>query len=107
MIFDPKTALNECDTLMLDMDGTVLDLAFDNYIWRQLVPEQYAAKHNLTRDEAIGNLLGWLQEKQGHLDWYCLDHWSERLGLNVLDLHREYEHRIDYLPGALAFLEAM
>ena len=30
---DPQTALANCNTLMLDMDGTVLDLAFDNYLF--------------------------------------------------------------------------
>jgi HAD superfamily hydrolase (TIGR01509 family) len=105
VIFDPKTALGECDTLMLDMDGTLLDLAFDNYIWRKLVPEQYAIKHDLTIHDARNSLFAWFQEAQGDLDWYCLDHWSDRLGLDVLQLHREFDHRIGYLPGALAFLE--
>ena len=90
---------------MLDMDGTVLDLAFDNFIWRTLVPEHYAAKHKLTPEQALHELLGWLRETQGRLEWYCLDHWSERLDLDVLQLHRDHDHRIDYLPGALAFLE--
>ncbi|KEP73664.1 nucleotidase, partial [Microbacterium sp. SUBG005] len=26
------------DTVLLDMDGTLLDLAFDNYFWQKLVP---------------------------------------------------------------------
>jgi len=105
VIFDPKTALDECDTLMLDMDGTVLDLAFDNYIWRKLVPERYAARHDLTFDTACDDLFGRFRAAQGNLEWYCLDHWSDRLGLDILQLHREVNHRIGYLPGALAFLE--
>jgi putative hydrolase of the HAD superfamily len=44
---------------------------------------------------------------QGDLEWYCLDHWSERLGLDVLALHHEVHHRIEYLPGAEVFLETM
>ena len=90
---------------MLDMDGTLLDLAFDNYIWRELVPEQYAARHDLTVDDARTHLFGWFREAQGNLHWYCLDHWSDRLGIDVLQLHREVHHRIGYLPGALEFLE--
>ena len=43
MKIDPKIALSRCETLMLDMDGTVLDLAYDNYMWTQHVPEQFAA----------------------------------------------------------------
>jgi HAD superfamily hydrolase (TIGR01509 family) len=105
VIFDPKTALDECDTLMLDMDGTVLDLAFDNYIWRKLVPERYAARHDLTFDNACDDLFGRFRAAQGNLEWYCLDHWSDRLGLDVLKLHREMDHLIGFLPGALKFLQ--
>jgi HAD superfamily hydrolase (TIGR01509 family) len=90
---------------MLDMDGTVLDLAYDNYMWRVRVPELYAAHHGLSREQAMENVMGWFYETQGNLDWYCLDHWSERLGLDVLQLHREMEHRIGFLPGALDFLQ--
>ncbi len=41
---------------------------------------------------------------QGDLDWYCLDHWCERLKIDVMQLHHDVSHRIGYLPGALAFL---
>lgn len=30
-------AWQEVDTVLLDMDGTLLDLAFDNYFWQKLV----------------------------------------------------------------------
>ena len=29
---------NKIDTILLDMDGTLLDLYFDNYFWREHVP---------------------------------------------------------------------
>ncbi len=90
---------------MLDMDGTVLDLAYDNYMWRVLVPEQYAARHDLSISAAMENMMRWFHETQGNLEWYCLDHWSERLGLDVLQLHREMDHLIGFLPGALTFLQ--
>jgi HAD superfamily hydrolase (TIGR01509 family) len=90
---------------MLDMDGTVLDLAYDNYMWRVRVPEQYAARHDLSIKAAMENMMRWFGETQGNLEWYCLDHWSERLDLDVLQLHREMDHLIGFLPGALRFLQ--
>jgi putative hydrolase of the HAD superfamily len=44
---------------------------------------------------------------QGQLDWYCLDHWSERLGLDILAIHRSVNDRIRFLPRARQFLEAV
>ena len=38
--------------VILDMDGTILDLAYDNYFWRELIPERYAQKHGLTVEHA-------------------------------------------------------
>ncbi len=92
---------------MLDMDGTILDLAFDNYVWRKLVPERYAKRENLPLKTALKRLYAKYSAIQGDLEWYCLDRWSERLGFDVLQLHREVHHRIVYLPGAQAFLEAV
>jgi putative hydrolase of the HAD superfamily len=99
--------LNECETLMLDMDGTVLDLAYDNYVWKELVPEHYAEAKGISVDLARSRLYAKYRAIQGDIQWYCLDHWSERLGLDVLELHRGVNHRIDYLPGAKRFLQAL
>jgi putative hydrolase of the HAD superfamily len=105
--FDPKTELEQCETLMLDMDGTVLDLAYDNFMWLTHVPGRYADKHGLSLSEARHYLFSKFGAAQGDLTWYCLDHWSERLGLDVIKLHRDEHHRIDYLPGAREFLEVV
>ena len=99
--------LAECETLMLDMDGTVLDLAYDNYVWKELVPEHYAKATGITVDDARSRLFAKYRAIQGDIQWYCLDHWSERLGLDVLQLHREVDYRIDYLPGAQGFLQTL
>jgi GMP/IMP 5'-nucleotidase len=102
---DPKTAMQQCETLLLDMDGTILDLAFDNYVWKELVPERYARQQGIPLQLARDRLFAQYLAIQGDLEWYCLDHWSERLGFDVLELHRDVHDRIVYLPGARAFLE--
>jgi putative hydrolase of the HAD superfamily len=104
MNITPQAALERCETLMLDMDGTILDLAFDNYIWRDLVPRRYAAANNLSFDEARNELYAKYRSVQGDLEWYCLDHWNERLGIDVVQIHHDVTHKIGYLPGALDFL---
>lgn len=99
--------MQQCKTLMLDMDGTILDLAFDNYVWKELVVSRYAEHNELEYTVARDRLYAKYMAIQGDLEWYCLDHWSERLGFDVLALHYEVKERIEYLPGARAFLESV
>ena len=104
MNMDPQSALQQSSTLMLDMDGTLLDLAFDNYMWKELVPRRYAVENDMPYEVARELLMVKYEAVQGDLDWYCLDHWCERLKIDVMQLHHDVSHRIGYLPGALAFL---
>ncbi len=92
---------------MLDMDGTLLDLAFDNYVWRDLVPRRYAAANGLTLAAAREHLFEQYRAVQGDLEWYCLDHWCDRLQIDVVQLHHDVNDRIGYLPGALGFLRTV
>jgi putative hydrolase of the HAD superfamily len=107
MKLDPQSALRESSTLMLDMDGTLLDLAFDNYMWKELVPRRYAVENDMPFADAHKLLMSKYEAVQGDLEWYCLDHWCERLGIDVVQLHHDVSHRIGYLPGALEFLRAV
>lgn len=104
---NPKSLLDNCDTLMLDMDGTVLDLAFDNYVWQELVPQRYAELSGISYADAKDFLYSKYRSMHGKLDWYCVDHWSEQTGLDIIAIHREVNGRIAYLPGAKQFLETV
>ncbi len=104
---NPKSLLENCDTLMLDMDGTVLDLAFDSYVWQELVPQKYAELSGISNDDARDFLYSKYRNVRGKLDWYCVDHWREQTGLDILAIHRDVNERIRYLPGARRFLETV
>ncbi|MDH5345019.1 MAG: HAD-IA family hydrolase [Gammaproteobacteria bacterium] len=97
--------LKSCDTLMLDMDGTLLDLAYDNYMWMEHIPAEYARKFDMSEDRAREHLYAIFKRMEGKLNWYCLDHWSNELDLDIVALHREQNGRIGFLPGAKQFLE--
>ena len=98
---------NSIDTVLVDMDGTLLDLAFDNYFWLDVVPEDYARKRGLTLAESRALLAPRFAAKVGTLDWYCLDHWTRDLGLDLKTLKREHRDHIRFLPGAPEFLAAV
>src|SRR5690606_34728337 len=92
------------DTVLVDMDGTLLDLNFDTFFWRELVPQRYAEVHDLNVSAAHAVLAPRFEARVGTLEWYCLDHWARDLELDLKTLKREHRERIRFLPGAEAFL---
>ena len=74
------------DTVLLDMDGTLLDLQFDNWFWQQHVPDCYAREKGLEQTEANRIIHDWITSHQGTLNWYCLDFWTAELGLEIAGL---------------------
>lgn len=95
------------DTVMLDMDGTLLDLHFDNEFWSRHLPLRYAQLHQLKLEESHRRLAPVFSEHAGHLNWYCTNFWSEITGLDIMTLKREIADLIGPLPGAKAFLDAV
>jgi HAD superfamily hydrolase (TIGR01509 family) len=96
---------HEIDTLLLDMDGTLLDLAFDNFFWLELVPLEYARQNRIPVDVATAELKERYGAVAGTLPWYCVDHWTSELGLDIRHLKRAHRNKIRFLPGAAEFLE--
>lgn len=97
----------QIDTVLLDMDGTLLDLHFDNYFWLEHVPKRYAEARNLTLDQSRQELFSRYKDVEGTLEWYCVDHWSRELGLDIVLLKQEIDHLIAVHPHVLEFLDAM
>jgi len=94
----------EIDTVLLDMDGTLLDLQFDNYFWMQHVPRVYAEKFQLSEDDSREQLEQRFNANRGTLDWYSLDYWTEQLGMDLAALKRELQHMVNLRPFTTEFL---
>ncbi len=94
-------------TVFLDMDGTLLDLHYDNHFWREHVPLRFAEKHKLSFDEARQELTGRYHHRAGSLDWYCVDFWSRELELDIAELKQEVAHLIAIHPDVPEFLQAV
>ncbi|MCC6135212.1 MAG: GMP/IMP nucleotidase [Candidatus Contendobacter sp.] len=97
----------QIETVLLDMDGTLLDLRFDNYFWRELIPRRYAERHGLPLTEAQAEVKARTQAIEGTLNWYCLDHWGQELALDIMAIKREIAHLIAVHPHVLTFLDAL
>lgn len=97
----------DIDTVLLDMDGTVLDLHFDNYFWEEFVPARYGELHGLAADEAARLLRARYENVKGTLNWYCLDFWSNSLALDIPRLKEDIRHKIALRPHAEEFLQQL
>lgn len=95
---------NKIDTVFLDMDGTLLDLHYDNYFWLTHLPERYAQIKSLSTDQAMEKLNYLFTTFHGSLNWYCLDFWAEELDIDLMQLKHEVADRIGYRPNAKRFL---
>jgi putative hydrolase of the HAD superfamily len=95
----------ELDTVLLDLDGTLLDLAFDSEFWGQRVPAEWARQRELTLEQARASLAPRFAACEGTLDWYCIEYWSRELELDIRALKQDVAHGIRWLPGAREFLQ--
>ncbi|CAC9960592.1 GMP/IMP nucleotidase YrfG [uncultured Gammaproteobacteria bacterium] len=92
------------DTILLDMDGTLLDLNFDLHFWLEYLPLVYANKHNLTHQQSKDKIRPMLEKEQGNLHWYCLDYWQNIFKLDIVKLKEDVSHLIKIHPFVLDFL---
>ncbi len=98
---------NDIDTIMFDMDGTLLDLHFDNYFWLTFVPQMYSQTHGIDEQAAYDLVMTKNQAVRGQLEWYCLDYWEEELKLDIKGLKAEIRHKICIRPNVETLLQEL
>ncbi|WP_111976977.1 GMP/IMP nucleotidase [Algibacillus agarilyticus] len=97
----------DIDTVLLDMDGTLLDLHFDNYFWVEYLPKRYAEIKQVPHEESQRYIAGLCDKYHGQLEWYCLDFWGKELALDIPLIKREIAHLIQMRSDVPAFLTAL
>ena len=94
-------------TVLLDMDGTILDLHFDNHFWLEHLPKRYSEIANISLAQAKEMLISHYHRVEGTIAWYCLDYWAEQTTLPITELKREVQHLIKLRDDAHDFLLAL
>ena len=95
------------DTVLLDLDGTLLDLNFDNHFWKIHVPKRYAERNAMSFEQACSKIYPHMMAIRGTLDWYSIHYWSNYLDLDIVALKTEMRHLIKLRPGVVEFLTAL
>jgi HAD superfamily hydrolase (TIGR01509 family) len=98
---------SQIDTVMFDMDGTVLDLHFDNYFWQEYLPQIWAKSQGIELQSAVRQLEEMYAEVRGSLNWYCLDYWADKLHLDITALKTDVRHKISIRENVFALLEKL
>jgi putative hydrolase of the HAD superfamily len=95
------------ETVLLDMDGTLLDLNFDTKFWLEHIPLSIAKKKGIPLQEAKQDLESKYKSVFGQIQWYCLDYWQKELDLPIIELKHEISHLIKIRPDTVPFLDAL
>jgi HAD superfamily hydrolase (TIGR01509 family) len=102
-----KLAWKNIHTVLLDMDGTLLDLYFDNHFWLEHLPKKLAEKNSISLQAAKDIMAAETKQVMGTLNWYCLDFWAEKLDIDIVEAKREIDHLISMREDSLPFIDAL
>lgn len=97
----------EVDTVLLDMDGTLIDLRFDNHLWNVVVPERFARREGIDAPRATELLYRDMLSSKASLAFYDLDYWTRQTRLDIDAMHEEFKHLIRFRPGSRDFAAAV
>ena len=91
--------------IMFDMDGTLLDLAYDDFIWNEQLPIRYAELHACSLERSKEILYDFYQAHSHTLEWYSSRFWTAKVGVDMLAMQLEYKDQVTLRPQAIELLE--
>ncbi len=96
--------------ISFDMDGTLVDAEFTDWVWGHGIPSRYSERSGLPFDEAKAFID---QEHQkvgeGAIEWYDIQHWIRLLDLEIdwRVLMGQFVHTIKVYPDVKEVLDRL
>ncbi len=98
------------EIVSFDMDGTLVDPEFTDWVWLHGIPTLYAEKANLPFEEAKHFVVEeYLKVGEGAIEWYDIKYWFRffQLERNWKDLMHQYVDKINIYPDVNYILEGL
>ncbi len=96
--------------ISFDMDGTLVDPEFTDWVWLHGIPTLYAEKANLPFEEAKHFVVEeYLKVGEGAIEWYDIKYWFRffQLERSWKDLMHQYVDKINIYPDVNYILEGL
>ena len=99
--------LNSTTAILSDLDGVILDLAYDIKFWELWLPEQVANQTNKSIEETKAEIMAEIDIQRGTLNFYDLNYWDDLLNVDCMQIFREKTERCSYLEGSYEALQRL
>ena len=99
--------LNSTTVILSDLDGVILDLAYDKKFWELWLPEQVTRQTNKSIEEAKAEIMTEIDIQRGTLNFYDLNYWDDLLNVDCMQIFQEKEERCSYLAGSHEALQKL
>ena len=99
----------DIECLLIDMDGVILDNAYDNDFWQNQIPQVIADNKGIAFDDAKRLAIQIFNYKKNTKDWYDVDYWSNMLDIDIEAQKRSEKSfsRISLYDGVIDTLNAL
>ena len=99
--------LNSTTAILSDLDGVILDLAYDIKFWELWLPEQVANQTNKSVEETKAEIKAEIDIQRGTLNFYDLNYWDDLLNVDCMQIFKEKTERCSYLGGSYEALQRL
>ena len=91
---------------LLDLDGVILNISYDNFFWQKHIPNIYSDIHNISYAEGKAVTTQLFNLKRKTKDWYDIDYWSNMLSIDIKKEKEKKENLalISFIEGSEQFL---